>query len=40
MLMILFTVMTHLLRAVAGFGYYTNLHGQPKGLKPAALANM
>ena len=38
--MILFIVMTVLLLAAAGFVYYTNRHGQPKGLIPAALANM
>ena len=38
--MLLFIVMTVLLLAAAGFVYYTNRHGQPKGLIPAALANM
>ena len=38
--MTLFIVMTVLLLAAAGFVYYTNRHGQPKGLIPAALANM
>ena len=38
--MILFIVMTVLLLAAAGFVYYTNRHGQPKGLIPAALANL
>lgn len=38
--MILFIVMVVLLLAAAGFVYYTNRNGQPKGLIPAALANM
>ena len=38
--MILFVVMVVLLLAAAGFVYYTNRNGQPKGLIPAALANM
>ena len=38
--MILLIVMVVLLLAAAGYVYYTSRHGQPKGLIPAALANM